>query len=455
MGEEFYRRFWKTIKEKKQPFIGEVTNHRKNGKQYLAELRVLPLLDDRGRVKFFVGLQRDITEQRGYEKNLLERNAMISEQKEKTEAILRFLKSIGDGIFAVDRENRIIFMNEAAEALTRKTFADVSGQEPSQAIPFYLDQDPPVQCPCPLKMVMGEETSRSYPENVFLWGEQEKKIHLSGQASPIHDSGGAVIGAIVVFRDVTERRKLERTKDRFLSVAAHQLRTPLGSMRWNMEMILSGDFGKLPKKAVEAIKQLYVNSHRLIVIVNDLLDVARINQDKATEEATPTDILDVVRQVATTLQPEAEKYRVTVRLPALESFPNILMAKKHLYEIVENLLSNAIKYNRAGGVAEIALAKTEGILRLTITDTGIGIPREDQERIFSKFFRAGNAAIKEADGSGLGLFVVKSFVEMDGGTIRFESVEGKGTTFIIEWPVCAEKADDTIACIRPADKKPK
>ncbi len=446
MGKEFYERFWKSIKEDKAPFIGELTNRKKTGERYLAEARVIPILDEEKNIRFFVGLERDITAQRDYERNLLLRNQMIAEEKERSEGILRFLRSIGDGVFAVDRERKLIFMNEAAERLTRKTFDEVSGREPKEAIPFFLDTDPPTECPCPLEAVIDSGKSIHFPENLFLWSDNSKKVHLSGQASPIRDNNDSVVGCVVVFRDVTEKREVDQMKDRFISVAAHQLRTPLGSMRWNMEMVLAGDFGKLPKAVASAVKDLYENSQRLVTIVNDLLDVSRIDQRRASEDPEKTDVLPIIRNVAKTLSPDAKSRNVSVVLPDQKSFPPIMISPKHFYEVLENLLSNAIKYNRVGGSVTVSLEDASNDVLIRISDTGIGIPEADREKIFSKFFRASNAVLKETDGSGLGLSVVKSFVEDDGGTVRFESTEGKGTTFIIEFPKSGPEQSPAERC---------
>lgn len=452
MDKSFYKRFWKTIKEDKEPFIGEVTNRKKTGEPYLAEARVVPILDDeRKDIRFFIGLERDITARRDYERNLLSRNQAIAAEKERSEGILRFLRSIGDGIFAVDRDRRIIFMNDAAERLTKKAFEEVKGREPKEVLPFFLDTDPPTQCPCPLETVIDGGRELSFPDNLFLWGDEGKKVSVSGRASPIRDGSGTVVGCIVVFRDVTERRELEQMKDRFLSVAAHQLRTPLGSMRWNMEMILGGDLGKLPKKAFAAVQDLYANSQRLVTIVNDLLDVSRIDQHRAGEQPEPTDILAVIRDVARTLSPDAASRGVSIVLPETETFRSVTLSPKRFYEAMENLLSNAIKYNRPDGTVTITVGEDEGIVRIAVADTGIGIPEADREKIFAKFFRAENAVHKETDGSGLGLSVVKSFVEEDGGTVRFESEEGKGTTFIVEFPAARSAMAEGEECLVPRE----
>ncbi len=261
------------------------------------------------------------------------------------------------------------------------------------------------------------------------------KVPVSGTGSPIFDGHNNIIGTIVVFRDITKLRELDEMKDNFLSIAAHQLRTPLGSMRWSTELLMGGDYGKLPKAAIEVVRQLYDNSVRMVLLVNDLLDVSRIDADKGREEKKLVDIRVVIGEVLRTMSPEAEKRSVKITFDSPEDIPHIMAPPKHLYEALENLVSNGIKYNRENGSLHIVLKKEKQAVSLSVADTGIGIPKSDTSKVFSKFFRSANATLKETEGSGLGLSVVKSYLEESNATITFESTENVGTTFFIEFPL--------------------
>ena len=233
-----------------------------------------------------------------------------------------------------------------------------------------------------------------------------------------------------------ELRRLNVVKSEFVSIASHQLRTPLGSMRWSMELLLNGDLGKLPKDAKEAVQQLYDNSQRLVTLVNDLLSIARIEQNLGSEEKEFVNIAEIMKAVQSQLQAEADKRNIKILMGVPEQpLLKILVSPKHIHQALENLLSNAIKYNRDNGTITIKIAEKEKYLELMIKDTGIGIPKEDQLKIFFKFFRASNAVLKETEGSGLGLSVVKSYLEESQARISFESEENVGTTFIVEFPL--------------------
>lgn len=443
MSKEFYETLWRTIKDEKSGYAGEITNKRKDGTKYLASVRIAPILDERGEVKFFVGMTRDITEERQsqlrivrHTAELQEANVLIEKQKERAESILRFLKSIGEGIFATDVSGRIIFMNETAEILSKKTFEAAELKSANQIFCFAKETETGCSELVFIKDALQKKKTITLPDHTVLIYEGRKRISVSGTCAPIRDAHSEIVGTITVFQDVTQKHELDEMKDNFLSVAAHQLRTPLGSMRWSMELLLSGDFGKLPKSAKKAVQELYNNNQRMAELVDDLLDISRIEQNRGTEEKKLINLAELVTAVQKELQKEADKRKIEIITDfPKDSLPNILVSPKHTHEAIENLLSNAIKYNRDKGKVTIKIIKKEKSLVLTIKDTGIGIPKNDHNKVFSKFFRATNAVLKETEGSGLGLSVVKSYLEESRARISFESEENIGTTFTAEFPL--------------------
>ncbi len=441
MPQEFYDAMWRTIKIEKNSYAGELTNKRKDGTKYLTTLRISPIFDTRGELQFFVGIERDITEERKSQLRIvrhaseLERaNTHIAEEKNRAESILRFLKSIGEGVFATDNEEKIIFMNEAAELLSGRALHEAEGLLASDVFQLIRKKQEGEEKLRVTKKVLQEKKTYAFPVKTFIL-RGDKEIAVSGTCSLIRDEQHGVIGSITVFQDITKKHELDQMKDSFLSVAAHQLRTPLGSMRWSMELLLNGDLGKLPKGATEVVGQIYENSQRMIQLVNDLLNVARMDQNKGREEKKTTDIVDILDQVLKTMKPEAERRGVTLSFKKeKKAFPAMMVPPKHFYEAMENLISNSIKYNKQDGSVKVKVQEEKDGLLITVADTGIGIPEMAQSKIFSKFFRAENAVLKETEGSGLGLSVVKSYLEEAGATIAFESKEHVGTTFFVRLP---------------------
>lgn len=440
MPHEFYVDMWHCIKTEKKPFSGEITNKKKDGTLYIASARIVPIVND-GEVSFFVATENDITEvkrqreqEMRYINDLEEVNQKVTTEKVRAEAILRYLRSIGEAVFATDKAGTIVFSNATAASMVGAIPEDVIGRSSQEVFHFCMG-DTDKSCDfLPFYEAIKFKKTLPFSPDSFLLGKEGKRIPISGTLSPIIEVKH-IAGAIVVFHDITDRYELEQMKDRFLSVAAHQLRTPLGSMRWSMELLEDGDLGKLPKKAKEAIGELRKNSNRMMLLINDLLSVSRINQSEVKEIFSEVSMADIVEEAVSTLQAEAEKKSIAIRVVAPKKLPKIPLIRKHIFEAVENLVSNAIRYGKEKGHIRISLAIENDSLVLLVADDGIGIPKNAQGSIFSKFFRAENAIQHFTDGSGLGLSVVKFYVEESHGEISFESKENVGTTFAMKFPM--------------------
>lgn len=230
-------------------------------------------------------------------------------------------------------------------------------------------------------------------------------------------------------------RELDRIKSEFISIAAHQLRTPLGSIRWGIEMLLSDK--EVSQNLKEKIKHIYNRNKETIRLVNDFLTVSRIEQGRVAERLTTTMLSEIVGRVVSDTRVFAQEKGVEIEIKIeKDKIPPMMIDAQHFQEVVQNLLSNAVKYSHPNEKVTVGLRLVDTrYVQVSIADTGIGIPEKDKSRIFSKFFRAENALLSEADGSGLGLFVVKYYVEGWGGKVSFQSEEGKGTTFYIDLPL--------------------
>ncbi len=441
MPADFYKEFWRVIKEEKKPYLGEITNRRKNGNQYLSSVSITPILDEKSAVSFFVGIERDITEERRHQEDIehhaheLEAaNVQIRAEKERAQGILRFLESIGEAVYVTDADRKIIFINKTAADYIGKTQESIVGTHTSEHFTFEVGNENESDQQLPIRMVLETHKTFVFPNHMFVVKEGIR-LPVTGTAAPIFDERKTFLGVIVIFQDITEKYALEQMKDRFLSVAAHQLRTPIGSMRWSMELLRSGDFGELPSGAQEAIQELYDNSARLLALINSLLDVSRIDQGRAIEERIPVDMTLVIQEVIAALSGEAKQRGISLAfVNPKKALPQVLVTRGHMFEAVENLVSNALRYSQEKGKVTVSVCAKKGVLEIRVSDTGIGIPQVDQPKIFSKFFRASNAVRSFTDGSGLGLSVVKSYVEENGGTVDFESEENVGTTFVISLP---------------------
>lgn len=228
-------------------------------------------------------------------------------------------------------------------------------------------------------------------------------------------------------------KELDRQKDELLSIVSHQLATPISSIKWNLEMLLDGDMGKLSKALKENIKSLQDISNNLSDLVSMILDVSRIQLGRIKVDMQELDLNIVFKEILEIIEPKAKEKKINFIKEMPKKLPTCYLDKRYTHMIVENLLSNAIKYTAESGTVTLKLNITDRLL-LVIQDTGVGIPKSDQDKIFGKLFRASNVR-NAVDGNGFGLYVAKGAVEAQGGKIWFESTEGKGTKFFVELPL--------------------
>ena len=235
---------------------------------------------------------------------------------------------------------------------------------------------------------------------------------------------------------VTEQlRELDKQKSQFITVAAHQLRTPLSGIKWTLNMLTSGQLGPLTEEQKSFLTKAYENNDRMIGLVNDMLGADRMQSTKTKFNFQYINIRELLDNVLFALAPGAEKRKISISLNAVEDVPNALIDPDAVRLVIQNLLDNAIKYTMDGGRVDIELGKTDSDIVLCIADQGIGIPADQQKNLFERFFRARNAVKQYTDGSGLGLFIARSVMDRHGGKIWFESKEGEGSKFYISIPI--------------------
>jgi signal transduction histidine kinase len=232
----------------------------------------------------------------------------------------------------------------------------------------------------------------------------------------------------------TQLKELDRQKDELLSIVSHQFATPVSALRWNFEMMLDGDTGKITKEQEDALKSMQTVTGDLSDLVSMILDVSRIQLGRMKLDKQELDLAGFYKEILGVIQPKAieRKIKFDVSIPA--EFPKAMLDKRYTRMTIENLLSNAIKYTPEGGNVIFNVTLENGIMHCMVKDTGVGIPKADQDKIFGKLFRASNVR-NTVDGNGFGLYVAKGAIESQGGKIWFESEEGKGTTFFIELPL--------------------
>ncbi len=259
------------------------------------------------------------------------------------------------------------------------------------------------------------------------------------QITPILDKDGNLRFFVGIERDITEQKKLEEARTNFISVASHQLRTPLTAIKWIAELILSGDTGPIPEKQKEFINDLYISSNRMIDLVNSLLNIARIESTELRVKSELVNLNELCLNISKDFEAVLADKRHSISVSVGDGAGEIHSDQRLLYEILKNLISNAIKYTGENGVIRISSEKSAGNIIVTVSDNGIGIPKDQQGKMFTKFFRGDNAVKINTDGTGLGMYIVKGLVDLLGGRIWFESEENKGTSFHISLPITGLK----------------
>lgn len=243
-----------------------------------------------------------------------------------------------------------------------------------------------------------------------------------------------VIGNILI-KTIDKLARVNRSKSEFVSIISHQLKTPLTGVSWEVELFNTKYKDGLTEKQREILKNIEMSNAVISRMVNDLLDVARIDQNNLFTKKEEIDIVSVIRKVIEKNEVLGKDNNIKIKFLVDDNMPKIIGDEKKTEVVLDNLISNAVKYNKRGGEVLIKVSRDAGKATISIRDNGIGIPKEDQAMIFEKFFRSDNAATQEVGGTGLGLFIAKNIIERGGGKIWFHSTEGEGSVFFVALPL--------------------
>ena len=255
-----------------------------------------------------------------------------------------------------------------------------------------------------------------------------------------------------IIRDITERKRIERTKNEFISIVSHELRTPLTSIVGSLGLIRGGVLGKLPKQAKEMIDIAHKNTDRLVRLINDMLDIEKIEAGKIELRIEPLELIPLIEQAIKENRAYGKEFGVEFAIEHAVPGVKVYADGDRLIQVVTNLLSNAAKFSPRGDTVELSVLRHDGAIRVAVSDHGPGISEEFRDRIFQKFAQADSSDAREKGGTGLGLSICKAIVEKLGGRIGFDTETGAGTTFYFDLPEWREAEAGDIAERKAGDR---
>lgn len=353
----------------------------------------------------------------------------IMVEKNKVTSII---DSMADGLITVDNDATITMINPRVEEYFDVSKSNVLGKKLNE-----VDL-----CDCLFDLYKkakkgANEGSVRMEEPIVCHSRKDKDIFVQVNCKAVLSKESSVIGYLLVAHDVTREKRIERLKNEFISISAHQLRTPLAGIKWAVRMILDGEIGKIDKEATVYLDKAYQTNEIMICLVNDLLNVTRIEEGRFLLELKPVILKDLIKKVIMEAEVISERKDVNVELESSgDDVTKIKADAEKLRLALQNLVENSIKYSSPGDKITVRIKpEDKQSVIIEVEDEGIGIDMKEHKRVFSKFFRGRNASRIQTQGTGLGLFIVKNIIEAHKGKIWFESKVNEGTTFFIKLPI--------------------
>lgn len=359
-------------------------------------------------------------------------------QKANLQAIL---ESIADGVIVANNKNEIEIANASASKILTIPRQQLIGKPVNQLLGVYG------QFGDTWMSTINDwaKNSDQIPQGIYLADQLAiEDKHVSIHLSPVLSESN-FFGTVSIFRDITKDVEVDRLKSEFVSTVSHELRTPMTSIKGYADLMLMGAAGQLTDSQIRYLKVIKSNADRLHDLVNDLLNISRIETGKTTLDLRPLDIPQIIEQTVGHLHGriQHEEKPMAIKTEITPGLPLVNADHTRVTQILTNLVDNAFNYTPVNGQITIHARATEAHVYISISDNGIGISKENREKIFDRFFRADDEAVQKVSGTGLGLAIVRSLIEMHGGYLQVESELGKGSTFTFNLPVVIEDSDPT------------
>lgn len=351
--------------------------------------------------------------------------AILSQEKNSRNRINSILDNMADSVITTNNDLVIKSCNLATEKMFGFTTSEIIGNKFGQLL---LSKD---------YKEIDENTLKSYSTNLNLNINGSRK---NGELFPIEFSVGSIILEneklfIIVVRDITIRKEVEKTKNEFISTISHELRTPLTAIKGSLALLKSEVLVKLPNEVLKLLVIADNNSSRLVNLINDILDVERIESGKMAFSIETINIISVINEALESNLPYASQFNIDLKFTNDVENIYVLADRQKIIQVLSNLMSNAIKFSHPNEIVEISVKEMNKKVIVSITDKGIGIPAEYKNKLFQKFVQVDSSDTKKRGGTGLGLSICKAIIEQHKGRIYFDSVPNVGSVFYFELPL--------------------
>jgi PAS domain S-box-containing protein len=365
---------------------------------------------------------------------------MLRQQQQESSQRESILTSIADGVVVNDERGRIILVNPAAEIILGEPAANLMGRDLKSLFELFT-AGPREDILKAMMAVLSDPAAEVEPDWTQTVLQIESRI-INAHLAPVITGKGEFLGIVTVFRDVTKEAEADRAKSEFVSTVSHELRTPMTAIKGYTDLLHSGAVGEINDNQSRFLSIIKNNTDRLTALINDLLDISRVETGRVRFEPELVQTGDIVISVVDSLAAAAANkdlsltYRIEAGLPEVMGDPN------RLTQVFTNLLGNSINYTPEGGEILVSVYQVQGAIRADVQDDGIGIHPDELGKVFERFYRADHPLVRESSGTGLGLPIVKMFVEMHGGRVWAESELGEGSVFTVLLPLPTEQREE-------------
>ncbi|MEI8230165.1 MAG: PAS domain S-box protein [Candidatus Peregrinibacteria bacterium] len=404
----------------------ETIRKKKDGEKINVSLTLSPIRDSQGVITAISVIARDVTTFKKSEERVLLTKILLQKEVQNAQKFHQAVEASSIATVITTTEPRILYANPAWEQLTGYMEKEALGENPRI---LQSGKTPKTLYPQLWTTILSNTEYRT--EDIINRRKNGTEYNADLRIFPIVEDG-KVQFLVGLQTDITLRKRTEVAKSEFMSLASHQLRTPLTGIRWGLSILRKK--GPLNPLQNEVADELQLASTRMAESINVMLHLSRIEAGKMEVTKAPLPLKTFVQSLCEEFHPQAEQMQHACSLLCEENI-TLMTDEKLLREIMANLLTNAIKYTPKGGTVELNAKRFGNVVRLSVHDSGYGIPQDQQEKIFSKFFRATNVTGKIPDGTGLGLYLVYALTQLLGGTISFVSQENVGTTFTLSLPI--------------------